>query len=100
MHLWTRTAQARAGKEFQAIAWGKKTAEYVNTKFPDLKTRFFVDQFGVVGQMRWMAEVKDLNEFNGKFVQLMQDKEYMAMIAAAEGLFADGTGRDALMMEI
>lgn len=100
MHRFTRTARFSAGKEAGAIALARKLTDYGNKKFKDLNMKLYLVQFGQVNTLQWSFEVPDLNEVQKKFVQMMQDPEYVALLATASGLFMDGTTQDTLSFEL
>ena len=94
--LWMREAYVKDGKMMEAIQFAKEIAEYDN-KLVNGKTRVYMEIFGDVGKIYWVAENVDLATMQSINRKLMADPGHLAILGKAAGLFIEGRIKDTLM---
>ena len=94
--LWMREAYVKDGKMMEAIQFAKEIAEYDN-KLVNGKTRVYMEIFGDVGKIYWVAENVDLATMQSINRKLMADPGHLAILGKAVGLFIEGRSKDTLM---
>jgi len=99
MIRWMREARIASGKYIPATTWSKEIAEYDN-KLVNGKTRVYIEVFGDLGKIYWVAENVDLATMESNNRKLMADPGHRALLGKAVGLFIEGRGKDTLMAVI
>lgn len=97
--LWMREAYIKDGKMMEAIQFAKEITEYDN-KLINGKTRVYIEVFGDLGKIYWVAENVDLATMESNNRKLMADPGHRALLGKAVGLFIEGRGKDTLMAVI
>ncbi len=102
MVRWIRTARISKGRFRQAVGWAKEVAGYVHSKHKAPPTSVFVDSFGDVGTIRWIADFDDLASMETTMGAVMQDADYWKLVdeAMVAELFIDGKTHDLVMRQV
>jgi hypothetical protein len=99
MITFVRTAQTMPGKIGEAIAWAKETA-VITKRVTGKETEISVSFGGAAGQMAWMVHYDNAGQVEEAASKLLADREYLAAIGKASGLFAAGAIHDQMWRRI
>ena len=97
MIRWMRTARIAQGKYAEALQFGKDIVAYIKKYEGIADVGVYLDSFGDVGTIRWMADYKDLASFEKVANQIYADPEWFQKIQAIEELFLAGSVHDTIM---
>jgi hypothetical protein len=87
------------GKLGEAMAWAKETGgivKRVTGRDSTLCTSFG----GVLGALAWITEYDDVGQLEDAAKKLLADREYVAAISKAAGLFVPGSGHDQIWRHV
>ncbi|MCB2170699.1 MAG: hypothetical protein KQI78_23805 [Deltaproteobacteria bacterium] len=92
MIRWTRKAHIAPGKLQEAIQWAKETKEYTKNKFEGgADVKIFLEAFGEVEVICWMADFNNMAEVELAGKVLMEDAGYMERLKTVAELLLPGT---------
>lgn len=86
------TAVAAEGKLGAAISWGAEVADLA-TEVTDVGAAFMTDDYGVFGQMAWIAIYPDAAACDAANAALAGSEKYLASLDDAGDLFVPGSAR-------
>ncbi len=95
-----REAQVVDGKTPEAIRFAEEVTKYLKTKYPERSVYVYMEKSGTATTIHWFADHKSLDAIKRIRSELLSDKQYLALLKKAEGLFVQGSVRDALLTSI
>ena len=92
-------ATAKPGRLGEAMAWGSQITSTASS-ISGAGSSFFMDAYGKVGQMTWMAMFADLAACDAAHAKLDTSEEYLAEVMKAGDLFHAGSGDRSCAMRV
>jgi len=99
MIAFIRTVQTMPGKIGETIAWAKEVVA-IAKRGTGKESEISVSFGGAAGQMAWMVHYDNAGQVEEAANKLLADREYLAAIGKASGLFAAGTIHDQMWRRI
>ncbi len=84
----------------EAVAWAKGVADFINSKYPDVKLQVFAARFGSVTTIYWIADLEDLAALDRWQMTVMGNADYWKKIADAYDVLVRGSIVDTVMMSV
>jgi hypothetical protein len=97
MVRWMRTARIASGKYVEALQFARDIVEYTKKYEGVADIGVYLDSFGEVGTIRWMADYNDLASFEQVANQIYADPKWFQKMQAIEDLFLPGSVHDTVM---
>ena len=95
MYRFMKTSRRRFGTDWALLDEFNK---FVNAKY-DIDLKFFVEDFGDIHKIYWMADFKDMTEMQEVFAQMATDEEYQSYVPKISELGIEGSWKDTLLRE-
>jgi hypothetical protein len=92
-----RKARVAPGQFLEAIGFATEIADYVK-KFEGLPpVHVFMDSFGDMTTLRWVADYESLAAMETLSTKMMSDQEYLNKVNRSSHLFIPGSLKDVVM---
>ncbi len=99
MIRFQRSAETR--KLFpESVAWAKGVADFINSKYPEVKLQVFTARFGSVTTIYWIADLEDLAALDRWQMTVMGDADYWKKVADAYDVLVGGSLVDEVLMSV
>jgi hypothetical protein len=95
-----RKIKPKSDKFFEAIQFARELVNFLNEKYPELKSEVFWERFGDAQTLHFYFQYDNLADFEGKVDKLMADKDFLAINNKGMILFVDGAQRITMIQSI
>jgi leucine carboxyl methyltransferase len=95
-----RKAQVVDGKTSEAIRFAEEVTKYLDTKYPERSGYVYMEESGTATTIHWFGDYESLDAIKRIQSEILSDKQYLALLKKAQGLFVQGSVRDTLLTSI
>jgi hypothetical protein len=95
-----RSAKIAPGKTLQAIEFATGIVEYSKKYEGVADVNIYLDSFGEIGTMRWMADYDNLAALEKVADQIRDDQEWFKKVEQMGDLFIEGSINDIVMRSL
>jgi hypothetical protein len=95
MYRFIRTVTVKAAKNPAALQWAGEITAYLNKTY-SMNATYGMELFGAA-KIHWYFDTDSLDKFTAMNAKMMQDREYLALVAKGEGVWIEGAMKDTIV---
>ncbi|MCP4602749.1 MAG: hypothetical protein GY847_19910 [Proteobacteria bacterium] len=100
MYRLLRSVAVKSGAGAQALQLAQESADYINKKYPDVSIGTYVQLFGSLGKIVWIADYENLNLVEEIGQKLAMDDDYLTLLGNLGNLVIEGSWKDELFRSV